>query len=124
MVKGFILESWIVEDPNYDKSKMYGFNVPPGSWMVSIQIEDKKFWDEEVKELGKYGFSIEGLFGNKLLEYHSHNTCSCHSKTDYDTLIDELTQDELLDIMFSANEPVSMENLVLTLKSHPIEIAN
>lgn len=65
MVNGYIEQNWIVEDPIYDKSKMYGFNLQPGTWFIEIKIEDEKFWNEEVKELGKYSFSIEGLLGMK-----------------------------------------------------------
>ena len=70
MVDGYIMENWIVEDPYYDKSKMYGLNVPVGTWMVSIKVDDKEFWKTDVKELGKFGFSIEGVMGEKPLEYN------------------------------------------------------
>ncbi len=69
MVDAYIMENWIVEDTYYDKSRMYGFNVPVGTWMVSIKIEDKDFWKKEVKELGKFGFSIEGVMGERPMEY-------------------------------------------------------
>lgn len=90
LVDGYIMENWIVEDPYYDKSKVYGFNLPVGTWMVSIKIEDKKFWQTQVKELGKFGFSIEGVMGEKPLEY------SNFSAEDY---IDNLSDDEIMEIM-------------------------
>ena len=37
MVDGYIMEDWIVEDDYYDKSRHYGFDVPVGTWMVSIR---------------------------------------------------------------------------------------
>ena len=91
MVNAYIMENWIVEDTYYDKSRMYGFNVPVGTWMVSIKIEDKEFWNKEVKELGKFGFSIEGVMGEKPLEYSKIMTFEDH--------IDNLNDDEIEDIL-------------------------
>lgn len=60
-----VVESWIIDNPDMDKSKQYGFSLPKGTWMISMKIEDDKVW-QEVKE-GKYkGFSIEGYFADKL----------------------------------------------------------
>lgn len=56
-----LLESWIIEDPNLDKSALYGFNLPKGTWMVSYKINDEETW-KMVKEGKLNGFSIEGLF--------------------------------------------------------------
>lgn len=60
-----VVESWIIDNPDMDKSKQYGFSLPKGTWMISMKIEDKNVW-KQVKE-GKYkGFSIEGYFADKL----------------------------------------------------------
>jgi len=59
----FITESWIVDNPEIDKSKALGFDVPSGTWMLSVKIEDEEFWNDEVKAKGQFGFSVEGLFG-------------------------------------------------------------
>jgi hypothetical protein len=67
MIDAFIMEDWIVEDAYYDKSKKYGFDVPVGTYMIKVKIEDKQFWLEEVKENGRFGFSIEGLLGQQLV---------------------------------------------------------
>lgn len=57
-------ESWIVEDKDKDKSALYGFDVPVGTWMLSMQVNNDDVW-KDVKE-GKYkGFSIEGYFQEK-----------------------------------------------------------
>jgi len=58
MIDAFIMEDWIVEDAYYDKSKKYGFDVPVGTYMIKVKVEDKQFWLEEVKENGRFGFSI------------------------------------------------------------------
>jgi len=60
-----VVESWIIDNPEMDKSKVYGFDLPKGTWMISMKIEDDKVWGD-VKD-GKYkGFSIEGFFADKL----------------------------------------------------------
>jgi hypothetical protein len=60
-----VVESWIIDNPEMDKSKNYGFSLPKGTWMISMKIEDDKVWND-AKD-GKYkGFSIEGYFADKL----------------------------------------------------------
>lgn len=59
--KNTLLESWIVEDSVFDKSHIYGFNLPKGTWMGSYKINDEKTW-ELVKQKKLTGFSIAGFF--------------------------------------------------------------
>tara|TARA_R110000796_G_scaffold61179_2_gene141734 strand:- start:2626 stop:3639 length:1014 start_codon:yes stop_codon:yes gene_type:complete len=56
-----LLESWIVDDPEMDKSKKFGFNVPTGTWMVSYKINNQETWDK-IKNKELNGFSITGQF--------------------------------------------------------------
>ena len=56
-----ILESWIVEDSEFDKSKLYGFNVPQGTWMLSMRINDDDTWNK-IKNGELRGYSVEGNF--------------------------------------------------------------
>ena len=59
-----VVESWIVEGEQ-DKSRMYGLDVPKGTWMISMKITDDKLWGE-IKEGKKYkGFSIEGFYTDR-----------------------------------------------------------
>lgn len=60
-----VIESWIVEGEQ-DKSRMYGLNVPVGTWMVSMKIDSEAIWNEWVKEGKVKGFSIEGFFTRKV----------------------------------------------------------
>lgn len=87
MVDGYITQNWIVEDPYYDKSRHYGYSLPVGSWFVEVKIEDQEFWNSEVKDLGKYGFSVEGLMSEIPMQMS------------IDKIIDELNEDELMDII-------------------------
>lgn len=43
------------------------FNVPKDSWIVSLRIKDKEIWNK-IKNKEFNGFSIEGMFSNKLIE--------------------------------------------------------
>lgn len=60
-----VVESWIVEGEQ-DKSRMYGLDVPVGSWMVSMKVENDAIWESFVKNGTVKGFSIEGYFANKF----------------------------------------------------------
>lgn len=62
MVNGYIQQIWIVQDPYMAG---YGFKLPKGSAMCAVKIDDKKFWNDEVKANGKFGFSVEGLMDQK-----------------------------------------------------------
>ena len=79
MVDAFIMEDWIVEDEVYDKSRKYGFEVPKGTYMIKVKIEDKDFWMNEVKGNGKFGFSVEGVLGHQLVKiiYNFLNRIIC-----------------------------------------------
>lgn len=62
--KVFVTESWVSEDPVKDKSAAYGFNLPAGTWFVSMKVDDPKIW-KLVKSGTLTGFSVEGLFAEK-----------------------------------------------------------
>jgi hypothetical protein len=60
----YIFESWIVEDPKTDKANtVYGYNVPKGTWMVKMKVEDKGTW-KRIKNGELKGFSVEGSFSD------------------------------------------------------------
>ena len=61
-----VVESWIVESKEQDKSNLYGLDVPVGTWMVSVKVENEAVWDEWVKEKKVSGFSIEGFFCDRF----------------------------------------------------------
>tara|TARA_R100000734_G_C3292245_1_gene83929 strand:- start:178 stop:795 length:618 start_codon:yes stop_codon:yes gene_type:complete len=58
-------ESWIIENPKMDKSKLYGFDLPKGTWMVKMKIENDELWNK-IKEGELKGLSIEGYFVDKM----------------------------------------------------------
>lgn len=82
-----LVESWIVESTTKDKSALYGFAVPKGTWMGIMKIDDAALWEEVKSGKSLQGFSIEGLFSHQLAKY----------STELDILekdIEELTEEE------------------------------
>ena len=61
-----LVESWIVESETNDKSRMYNMDVPIGTWMGTVKVENDKVWNEYVKTNKVKGFSIEGYFADKM----------------------------------------------------------
>jgi hypothetical protein len=59
-----VVESWIIEDEKQDKSAKYGFNLPKGTWMISMKVNNDEIWNK-VKAGEVKGFSIEGYFVDK-----------------------------------------------------------
>jgi hypothetical protein len=57
----YVIESWIVEDPEHDKSKNYGFSVPKGTWMVAMKVRNDDVW-QKIKDKELNGFSVSGYF--------------------------------------------------------------
>ena len=66
-LKGLTLvESWIVESETQDKSRKYGLDVPVGTWMGAVKVNNDEIWNEYVKTDKVKGFSIEGYFADKM----------------------------------------------------------
>lgn len=62
-----VVESWIVENPDMDKSKHYGLNLPEGTWAVRVHVANDEMW-QAVKDGEIRGFSIEGFFLDSVEE--------------------------------------------------------
>jgi len=63
-----VVESWIIEDSLKDKSQIYNMTYPQGTWMVKMKINNNSVWEDYVKTKKVRGFSLEGMFGHKLIE--------------------------------------------------------
>ena len=61
-----LVESWIVEDEVHDKSRKFGMNVPLGTWMGSVKVNNDEVWNDFVKTGKVKGFSIEGYFADRM----------------------------------------------------------
>lgn len=60
-----LVESWIKEDMEKDKSALYGMTDPVGTWMIAMKVDNDQVWNEYVKTGLVKGFSIEGFFADK-----------------------------------------------------------
>ena len=58
------VESWIKEG-DMDKSKLYGYDLPNGTWFVKMKIENDELW-QKIKSGELKGLSIEGYFTDKM----------------------------------------------------------
>ena len=58
------VESWIKEG-DQDKSKLYGYDLPNGTWFVKMRIDNDDLW-KKIKEGELKGLSIEGYFVDKM----------------------------------------------------------
>jgi len=61
-----LVESWIIEDKVHDKSVKYGMDLPIGTWMGTVKVNNDQVWEEFVKTQAVKGFSIEGYFADKM----------------------------------------------------------
>ncbi len=58
------VESWIKEG-DMDKSKLYGYDLPNGTWFVKMKINNDELWNK-IKDGELKGLSIEGYFTDKM----------------------------------------------------------
>lgn len=64
----YIFESWIVEDPENDKSNALGFEkLPKGTWLVSLKLDDV-LWSDYIKTGEVKGISIDAFLQPKKIE--------------------------------------------------------
>jgi hypothetical protein len=63
-----IVENWIVENSIQDKSAYLGYNLTPGSLMISMKVNNDSVWNM-IKNNYLTGFSIEGFFTSKLVNH-------------------------------------------------------
>jgi hypothetical protein len=68
------VESWIIEG-DMDKSRLYGFSLPKGTWMVKMKIENDDLW-KKIKDGELKGLSIEGYFTSKFQQMQEQEPTS------------------------------------------------
>lgn len=59
------VESWIVEDTKKDKSAIFGFSFPKGSWVATMKIDNDNVWNDFIKTGKVKGFSIDAMLSLK-----------------------------------------------------------
>ena len=73
-----ITESWLVEDPYKDKANALGINVPNGTWMIGMKVNQIDVW-ERVKSGELKGFSVESMIS--LEDFSKQNTNNMNIET-------------------------------------------
>jgi hypothetical protein len=103
----YLTESWLIEQSSKDKSNLYGYTLPKGTWFGIYKVDNPKVW-EEVKA-GKYkGFSIEGLF--------EHKASTMKSSQLFSKDIDDLNDNEA-DVLLSYIKGILKKDLRYKKKS-------
>jgi hypothetical protein len=64
----YVTEMWIVENPEMDKAKALGLNVPKGALMASVKVDNNDVWNNEIESGNLRGFSLEGFFTQNLIK--------------------------------------------------------
>lgn len=65
------VESWIVENPQNDKSNNFGFSYPKGSWIATMKVDSDEIWNNFVKTGKVQGFSIDAMLELKEVNFKS-----------------------------------------------------
>jgi len=60
-----LVESWIVEDKENDKSNLYDLNLPVGTWVGAVKVNNEELWKMAKVDGSIKGFSIEGFFAER-----------------------------------------------------------
>tara|TARA_R110002050_G_scaffold54651_1_gene123443 strand:+ start:4921 stop:5547 length:627 start_codon:yes stop_codon:yes gene_type:complete len=75
------VESWIKEG-DQDKSNLFGFDLPIGTWFVKMKINNDDLWSK-IKSKELRGLSIEGMFTQQLSKLSTQEKKNkVHSKED------------------------------------------
>lgn len=71
----YLLENWIIEDPEHDKSSTFGFKLNKGDWMGVVYCSTEEAWKNYVMTGKVNGFSAEvGVdFSSKIAEVEIKN---------------------------------------------------
>lgn len=69
----FLLQDWIVEDPETDKAfTKFGYKLERGTWFGIMQITDKNYWEGFIKTGKVKGFSVE-ISSDSIIEKQIFN---------------------------------------------------
>ncbi|HSG32533.1 MAG TPA: XkdF-like putative serine protease domain-containing protein [Thermodesulfobacteriota bacterium] len=131
------VESWIKEGDS-DKSKMYGYDLPNGTWFVKMKIENEDLWNK-IKEGELKGLSIEGYFTNKFEEMQKQQPTPEQILSALNEIIQESKKTELKaekvelgiadDVkkiekeVFSVDEKLILKNILAPLRKGMSEIS-
>ena len=101
-----VVESWLIEDKKMDKAALYGFDLPMGTWMLSVKVNNQDIWDK-VKAKDVRGFSVEGYFTDRLVEMMKGKLCkNCPEDKEILEQLKAIILDELKPTSFLNDKPL------------------
>jgi hypothetical protein len=114
------VESWIVENPEIDKSTNFGFSYPKGSWMATMKVDNDDVWNNYVKTGKIQGFSVDALLS---LEEVNLKSIINMAKQEENSLI-ELLKDlpNQIKTALGINKPVEIKFGSLKTEDEKLEI--
>jgi hypothetical protein len=80
-----VVESWIVDNKKMDKATHLGFDVPEGTWMITMKVHNDDVWSK-VKKGEVNGFSIEGKFADRMMLNKQQATMSKEEQEDQEII--------------------------------------
>ena len=87
-----MVESWLVQDPDKDKSyALTGEKYEKGTWFGIMKCLNSSVWEEWVKTGRVKGFSVEGFFSDKLINASKHRFYYRTTKGGTEIVIDHET---------------------------------
>jgi hypothetical protein len=121
IVPAYILEAWLVDNPEADKAKStFGISVPKGTLMVTAQITDTDYYNKLV-EAGQVGFSIEGFLGLKLSnQINTNNMLPDGTHTLEDGTVIVIKDGQIVEVQ----EPMAEEQVMEVEASTEVEMAD
>jgi hypothetical protein len=79
-VDAYLVETWLVTDPENDKANQYGYTPKMGQWFGAYKVDDRDIWENYVRTGKVKGFSVEGMFSQMLFSKtvcRKNGQCSC-----------------------------------------------
>jgi len=104
------VESWLVEDSKKDKSAAYGMDMPVGTWMLSMKVQNDDVWENYVKTGKVKGFSIEGYFSDRLERPNEPNSLAALEEEEAEYLLSEITAIIKSDKRYKNGKTIEMES--------------
>ena len=118
-----VVESWIVLDSYKDKSNALGINVPEGTWMVSMKVNNIETW-ERIKSGELKGFSVESLISledfsknkndNNMIETNDMNFWTKMKEVLSEVFSSEKTEEPIEEVKLEAEPTVEPQEPTVT----------
>jgi len=87
-----LVESWLVQDPEKDKSyALTGEKYSKGTWFGIMKVKNSSVWKEWVKTGRVKGFSVEGYFADRMINASKHRFYYRTTKGGTEIVIDHET---------------------------------